>query len=150
MSERPKVGVGIAIRRKGQILIGLRKGDHACGVWAFPGGHLEHGETPTTCALRETAEECGVSISQPWLGIVSNDLFDNGRHYITLIMIADWISGEAQNLEPDKTQRWEWRNWNDLPDNLMPALVNMQKAGFDPIAAQRPQQDLLITLNAQG
>ena len=150
MTERPRVGIGVAIRREGQVLIGLRTGTHASGVWGFVGGHLEHGETPTACALRETAEECGVSISQPWLGVVSNDLFDNGRHYITLIMIADWISGEAQNLEPDKTQRWEWRNWNNLPDNLMPALVNMQKAGFDPIEAQRPQQDLLITLNAQG
>nr|WP_223244816.1 NUDIX hydrolase [Streptomyces sp. CBMA156] len=33
------------------------------GVWNFPGGNVEHGETPFTTALRETQEELGLDLA---------------------------------------------------------------------------------------
>jgi len=133
--ERPKVGVCVAIRREGKVLLGLRNGAHEAGTWGFPGGHLEHGEEFIDCALRETDEECGVKISRPWLARVSNDIFDNGKHYITLWMVADWISGEAEVREPHKMTGWQWFDWASLPAPLMKGYDESIHAGFNPLTA---------------
>jgi len=34
------------------------------GVWVFPGGIIESGETPEQCAARELAEEAGIEVGQ--------------------------------------------------------------------------------------
>lgn len=45
-------------KHRPQILLQLRGyGTQSGGTWAVPGGALDHGETPTAGALRETSEE---------------------------------------------------------------------------------------------
>lgn len=127
-----RVGVGVIIRKDGKVLMGLRGGTHATGTWCCPGGHLEHGESWQDCAQREVAEECGLTISTPVFGWLTNDIFDNGKHYITIAMIADYISGEPQVLEPDKMTRWQWADWNNLPQPLMLPSINALAHGFNP------------------
>ena len=52
------------VRRKGEILICQRRPGGGCGgMWEFPGGKLEPGETPAQCVIRECREELGVEIS---------------------------------------------------------------------------------------
>ncbi|MEY3041140.1 MAG: hypothetical protein RLZZ174_222 [Pseudomonadota bacterium] len=41
-----------------------REGDPWSGHMAFPGGHIEPGETPLAAAMRETEEEVGLSLAQ--------------------------------------------------------------------------------------
>ena len=52
MEKQVRVGVGVIIRKNDQVLLGERKGAHGEGTWAFPGGHLEFGETLVECSLR--------------------------------------------------------------------------------------------------
>lgn len=133
MSNMPKVGVGVIICQNNRVLLGKRKGAHGEGSWAFPGGHLEFGESWEDCARRETMEEIGVDIDHVRLGSVTNDIFTSeSKHYITIFMLADIASGEVKNLEPDKCERWEWFNWHDLPQPLFVPLQNLRKSGFDP------------------
>ncbi len=54
-----RVGVGIMIFKDGKVLMGRRKGSHGAGEYAFPGGHLDFGESFEDCAKRETLEEAG-------------------------------------------------------------------------------------------
>jgi 8-oxo-dGTP diphosphatase len=137
--DRPKVGMGVAILKDGKVLLHKRRSDsHGHDTWAFPGGHLESGESLEDCARRETLEEAGIRIKNIRFGTVTNDIFDEGtltgtsKHYITLIMLADWDSGEPRVMEPDKAERWEWFAWDELPEPLFLPLENLVKQGFNP------------------
>lgn len=49
------------VHLNGKILITRRApGQKLAGMWEFPGGKLEHGETPQDCIIRELREELGV------------------------------------------------------------------------------------------
>jgi 8-oxo-dGTP diphosphatase len=131
--NRPKVGVGVFILKEGKVLMGLRKGTHGPGTWCPPGGHLEYAESPEECAVRETAEECGLNIKNVRRGPYTNAVFqESGKHYITLYMIADWESGEPQLLEPDKCEKWEWFEWDKLPEPIFLPIKELFKQNFNP------------------
>jgi 8-oxo-dGTP diphosphatase len=60
--EPPPLRVLAAVLEKnGRWLIAKRKkGDRFAGLWEFPGGKLEPGETPEECLARELYEELGI------------------------------------------------------------------------------------------
>jgi 8-oxo-dGTP diphosphatase len=133
--ERPQIGIGVIIRNGGKALLGLRRGSHGSGSWSFPGGHLEFGEQIEMCAQREVEEETGALVSIIGRGPFTNDIFaEERRHYITLFVIADYVSGDIEVREPDKCERWQWFDWNELPRPLFLPIQNLLKTGFDPFS----------------
>jgi mutator protein MutT len=57
-----EVAAGLLFR-KGHLLITQRRpNDHLGGLWEFPGGKLEPGETFEVCLQRELREELGIEI----------------------------------------------------------------------------------------
>ncbi|MCX6144236.1 MAG: NUDIX hydrolase [Ignavibacteriales bacterium] len=135
MQSKPRVGVGVIVRRGHHVLLGRRKSGHGRESWSFPGGHLELGEQIEDCATREVKEETGALISFVRRGPYTNDIFPAERkHYITLFVVADYVSGEIEAREPDKCERWEWFEWNDLPRPLFLPIQNLLKTGFDPFS----------------
>jgi mutator protein MutT len=57
-----RVGIGL-IGRAGRYLIRQRRpGQIMAGVWEFPGGKCEPGETPEQASARECLEEVGVAV----------------------------------------------------------------------------------------
>ncbi len=128
----PRIGVGVCVIKDDLILLGRRLNSHGQGTWAFPGGHLEFGESLAACAQREVQEETGLSISNIRRGPISEDMFiaDN-KHYITIIMLADYVSGDPQLLEPHKCAEWQWYAWNALPSPLFVTFGNLAKNNID-------------------
>lgn len=60
-----QVAAGLIIR-EGRYLIARRKrGSHLGGLWEFPGGKCEEGESLTDCLRRELLEELGVDVAAP-------------------------------------------------------------------------------------
>jgi mutator protein MutT len=62
-AETPSAIVVVAavIERDGQVLVTRRPaGTHLAGLWEFPGGKCEPGETHEACLVREIQEELGV------------------------------------------------------------------------------------------
>ena len=134
---RVQIGVGVVVLREGLVLLGERAGSHGAGTWAFPGGHLEFGETPEDCAIRELREETGLETNDVRRGPFSNDIFlDEGKHYVTLFVIAHCPGGSPVVLEPTKCRRWEWFSWSELPEPLFKPVTSLIRTGFVPPGAR--------------
>ena len=60
-----------------RVLIAQRPpGKAMAGLWEFPGGKVEPGETPEDAIIREIAEELGVNITKPCLAPLTFASFD--------------------------------------------------------------------------
>jgi len=133
MEQRPRVGVGVLVRRDGKILLGKRRGSHGEGAWAAPGGHLEFQEGLEACARREVHEETNLAVTNVHVGTITNDIFeDENRHYVTVFMVCDYAGGNLETMEPEKCKEWRWFAWDELPSPLFLPLVNLRKTDFNP------------------
>jgi len=132
-NKRPKVGLGVCVMKGDKVLFGKRKGAHGEGSWCFPGGHLEFNETWEECARRETMEETGLEIKNLRFATATNDFFNKeGKHYITIIILADYVSGKPRLMEPDKCVEWGWFEYDSQPEPLFISQQNLNKQGFNP------------------
>ncbi|PWU23498.1 DNA mismatch repair protein MutT [Candidatus Cerribacteria bacterium 'Amazon FNV 2010 28 9'] len=128
----PKVGVGVIVIRDGKVLMGKRKNSHGDGTWNFPGGHLEGGETPQECAIREVKEETGLEIRDLRIGPYTNDIFEQEhKQYITLFIVTYSQQGEPTVMEPNKCSEWKWFSWDHLPQPLFLPTQNLLAQGFN-------------------
>ena len=115
--EQVRVGVGIMVVHNGQVLLGRRKGSHGAGEYAWPGGHLEFGETLEQCVAREIEEETGLVV-RPVRPVSLSNVIKYGRHYIDIQYLVDYVSGTPEVREPDKVEQWAWYPLNDPPEPL--------------------------------
>ncbi|MDP1643185.1 MAG: 8-oxo-dGTP diphosphatase MutT [Phenylobacterium sp.] len=70
MSAKPLLLVAAAalIDVDGRVLICQRpEGKQLAGLWEFPGGKVETGETPEACLIRELDEELGIQVTHACL-----------------------------------------------------------------------------------
>lgn len=64
MSEKKLTKVAFVFVKKDNKVLLLQEGGFlAMGLWCFPGGHVEEGETVEQGAIRETLEETGYQIT---------------------------------------------------------------------------------------
>ncbi len=77
----------------GRVLIGQRRqsGDFP-GMWEFPGGKVEPGETPEAAIIREMDEELGVQINLPCLAPLTFASFsyENFHLLMPLFVCRKW------------------------------------------------------------
>ena len=97
---RPILATSVAVVREGRVLIARRARAPLRGVYAFPGGGVELGETLREAALRELAEECGVEADI--LGFVDHvePIHREGErvkaHYAIVVFAARWTAHEPR------------------------------------------------------
>lgn len=123
---QPRVGVGCVVRRGTELLLVRRHGAHGEGTWSSPGGNLDFGEDPASCAAREAAEETGVEVGSPRFVGLTNDVFEaEGRHYVTLWFEAEPQAGEARVRAGDELSEVAWFEEGALPEPLFLPLRNL-------------------------
>lgn len=74
--------------------------NHA-GQWAFPGGHIDRGETPEMTAIRELKEEVALSLDKSRVIGSLDDYVTRSGYHITPVVIwgGETVSLKANSLE---------------------------------------------------
>lgn len=117
---KSEVEVAIALVHRGENWLVAKRppGVHLGGLWEFPGGKREAGESPAETALRELYEECAVSATaEAALPALRHDYGD--RVVALTPVVCRWTHGEAM---PRGCAECRWATLDEIAVLHMPAL----------------------------
>jgi 8-oxo-dGTP diphosphatase len=103
----------------GRVLLTQRpEGKQLAGLWEFPGGKVEPGESPEAALIRELSEEIGIVTKEACLAPLtfashSYDTF----HLLMPLFVCRRFEGTARGLEG---QALKWVRPRDMRDYPMP------------------------------
>ena len=127
MTDRPIVPRPIVlvaacalIDTDGRILLARRpEGKLMAGLWEFPGGKLDPGETPEAALIRELREELGIDVTENCLApfAFASHAYDSFHLLMPLFLCRRW-AGQPQGREG---QVLAWVRPAKLADYPMPA-----------------------------
>lgn len=116
------VGVGaLIINGQGQLFLSKRGplAKNERGLWEFPGGSVEFGETLEHALKREMQEEYDIEIEVgELLDVVDHILPEEGQHWVSPTYICRIKSGIPQIMEPGKCNELGWFALEEIPTNL--------------------------------
>ncbi len=105
------VGAAVVTNRKGEVLIAQRRDeDMLGGLWEFPGGKRETGETIQQCIVRELKEELGINIE-------TGDFLITVKHaysHFTMEMHTYFAKIKSGRPRPIECQNFQWLDTSDL------------------------------------
>jgi len=116
------IGVAVIWNQQGKILIDRRRPEGLMGgLWEFPGGKLEPGETVQDCIKREIQEELAIGVE---IGdhLITIDHTYSQFHVTLNVYHCRHQSGEPQLIECDEIR---WVTVDELPSYEFP-VANLQ------------------------
>lgn len=130
----PRVVTSIIVERNGRVLLQRRAMEPGRGLWTFPGGFLEVGETTEAGALRETKEEVGLDVTL--CGLLG--AYTRPQPGIVLIVYrgssesGEAIVGDSESLEV------RWFSADEIPWSEL-AFETTEAALHDWLRATKPR-----------
>ena len=103
----------------GRVLVAERPaGKNMAGLWEFPGGKVETGETPEAALIRELKEELSIDVTAACLAPLSfaSHAYDNFHLLMPLYVCRKWDG----QIVPREGQNTKWLRPRDLFDLPMP------------------------------
>ncbi|PSC68436.1 Transmembrane 18 isoform B [Micractinium conductrix] len=120
-----------------EVLLIRRAKEPSNGLWCFPGGSLELGESLVDCAVRETLEETGLQLRN---AAQEGELFSD-----TLAFPSPVSSSDAMMRDPDGRLLFHYAivNYAAVPETPVPA-DDVDGAQWWPVAQLRGLKDLVL------
>jgi 8-oxo-dGTP diphosphatase len=116
------VGVGaVIVDEDGRVFLARRgpKAKNERGLWEFPGGSVEFGETLVHTLQREMEEEYGIQIRVgALLDVFDHILPEEGQHWVSPTYLCEIVTGEPRILEPEKCTEIGWFQPDEIPGDL--------------------------------
>ena len=116
------LGVGAIITdSQGRLFLARRgpKAKNERGLWEFPGGSVEFGETMAAALQREMREEFGIEITVgKLLDVADHILKTEGQHWVSPTFLCTVTAGEPRILEPEKCAEIGWFRPDAVPQDL--------------------------------
>jgi 8-oxo-dGTP diphosphatase len=102
-----------------RVLIAQRpEGKSMAGLWEFPGGKVEDGETPEDTIIRELSEELAVTVTKPCLAPLT---FASHNYREFHILMPLFVCRRWEGVPvPIEAQQLKWVRPNRLRDFPMP------------------------------
>ena len=103
----------------GRVLVAARpSGKSMAGLWEFPGGKVEAGETPEAALIRELKEELSIDVTAACLAPLSfaSHAYDDFHLLMPLYVCRKWDG----QITPREGQETQWLRPRDLFDLPMP------------------------------
>jgi len=103
----------------GRVLVCQRpEGKQLAGLWEFPGGKVEPGETPEACLIRELHEELGITVAEACLApfVFASHSYEEFHLLMPLYLCRRW-DGFVQAREH---KALKWVRPSELSDLPMP------------------------------
>lgn len=103
----------------GRVLLAKRPaGKSLAGLWEFPGGKVEKGETPEAALVRELKEELGITVPQKCLApfTFASHAYEKFHLLMPLYVCRNWEG----DIVPQDGQEIAWVRANRLADYPMP------------------------------
>jgi 8-oxo-dGTP diphosphatase len=103
----------------GRVLLAQRpEGKSMAGLWEFPGGKVEDGETPEAALIRELQEELGIDTHASCLAPLAfaSHSYDDFHLLMPLFACRRWHG----SVTPLEGQKLAWVRANDLRNYPMP------------------------------
>lgn len=140
-SRLVEVVAGVIADARGRILLARRtEGRDLAGLWEFPGGKREPGESPEAALIRELHEELGIQaeVGAPLIAVPQQ--YPNKRLRLDVRRIASWRGGAPKGLDG---QALAWVPPHKLASYAMPPADR-------PVVAALLQSDAYLVTPAPG
>ncbi len=122
-ADRPIVGVGAVVVDEGRILLVKRGREPGKGLWAVPGGKVDHGESLRAAVEREVAEETGLTVEAGDVIWVGESITEHG-HLVLIDFEARLVGGRlAASDDADEAAWVDLDEATDLP--LTPTMYDL-------------------------
>lgn len=126
-TQIPDVAAAVIVH-DGRVLMIRRRKKEGALLRAFPAGGVESGETPETAAVRETAEEVGVTVmAVSSLGTRVHPATGRTLHYVA----CAWVSGDVRVVADDEVADVRWVTRVELPTLVPHGLFSPVQTHLD-------------------
>ncbi|MFT4012124.1 MAG: NUDIX hydrolase [Paracoccus sp. (in: a-proteobacteria)] len=123
----PRLAALAVTLRGDQVLLVRRRNPPDAGLWGFPGGHVEPGETALAAAARELLEETGVT-AHPRAYLDNIDMIAHDPdgtlrfHFLLAAVLCDYQAGEPRAADDAQDAAWftQSRILNPPPEEALP------------------------------
>ncbi|MCR8826633.1 NUDIX hydrolase [Pseudosulfitobacter koreensis] len=111
MPTAPTLAALAVVIRDDHVLLVQRRNEPDAGLWGFPGGHVDLGETALDAAVRELAEETGVR-ARALRYLTNIDVIVHGpdgtlrHHFLLAVVLCAYPEGDPVAADDALAAEW--------------------------------------------